>query len=270
MLDIPGMGVKRKHAAVEGERSYRAQRQAVFNVSMCKLHTSLPPPARRVETPLLRSVLILNTLKHIEIELQKEGIPVPGSAEISAGVDFSEHDDALPPSCPPPPTSVDHEMSESSHVSSASVGSENKIVETVLPPFETLVVDITSSNKLRSVDKSSLPHRELESVRLKDARFHSTIPYRDLSSLLSGPSHHRLEDLFADIDLTVYDFDMFSSIASSIKLQPLSADEALQSFPGQCAAENYTALLNTPIQPYCKGEVAMDELDSIVQVLVGS
>jgi len=68
-------GVKRKHEEVEndGANSYHDQRQSILNISMVKLRTPAPTP-RRGDTSLRRSVLIFNTLRHIETELQHEGV----------------------------------------------------------------------------------------------------------------------------------------------------------------------------------------------------
>jgi hypothetical protein len=44
-------------------------------------------PVKRVEPSLLRSVLILNTLKHIEVELQNDGVQTSGADSSSFSLD---------------------------------------------------------------------------------------------------------------------------------------------------------------------------------------
>jgi len=63
-------GTKRK-LEEEESLSYFDQRQSVLNISMIKLHAQ---PVRKTEPPLRRSVLIFNTLKTIETELNVEGV----------------------------------------------------------------------------------------------------------------------------------------------------------------------------------------------------
>ena len=68
-----GQGVKRKLDDLELDKTV-CQRQSILNISVGKLQVR---SMKRVEPPLLRSVLILNTLKHIETELLKEGVQSP-------------------------------------------------------------------------------------------------------------------------------------------------------------------------------------------------
>lgn len=82
MPGLVGTGTKRKRDdgedGLEGNHrlatcsqvcSYSIQRQCVLNLSACKLQMT----RQQIEPPLRRSVLICNTLRHIERELRAEG-----------------------------------------------------------------------------------------------------------------------------------------------------------------------------------------------------
>lgn len=77
----------------------------------------------------------------------------------------------------------------------------------------------------------------------------------------------RLDYFFSDsdLDLSVYDFDLFSPISTNMRLTPLSAEELLHTFPSP----------TDPLVPFtnaggsCKNDVHCDDLDHIMQVLVG-
>lgn len=76
------VGVKRKFDEVDGGRMalINSDPQSILNISMCKLRA----PATRREPSLRRSVLIFNTLRHIESELKTQGVSLPpaGSSPI--------------------------------------------------------------------------------------------------------------------------------------------------------------------------------------------
>ncbi|KAI1296892.1 hypothetical protein HDE_05051 [Halotydeus destructor] len=88
----------------KGQMSYTRLRQIMFNVSMGKLNRYRQTPDPR----LLRSVLICNTLKRIERDLDKEGIKITfGPAGVSflppsSGVTTVNSSPPLPPPTPPP------------------------------------------------------------------------------------------------------------------------------------------------------------------------
>ena len=74
-------GVKRKHEEVDRDTSgsYTDQRQSILNISMVKLRSPPVSSSRRGDTSLRRSVLIFNTLRHIESELNQEGVTLSSS-----------------------------------------------------------------------------------------------------------------------------------------------------------------------------------------------
>ena len=68
---------------------------------------------------------------------------------------------------------------------------------------------------------------------------------------------------FGDVDWNLYDYDLFSSFSSNMKMAPLSAEELMHSFP----AEGHPGL-SSP-SPCYRNELLNDDLDHIMQVLVG-
>ena len=71
----------------------------------------------------------------------------------------------------------------------------------------------------------------------------------------------KFEDIL-DLDVPMYDFDMFSPLSPSVKLTPLSAEDLIHALPSSGA---FTDSLSTS----CKNELLIDDLDHIMQILVG-
>lgn len=211
------------------------QRQSVLDISVGKLHYKT---VKRVEPPLLRSVLILNTLKHIETELLKEGSQLSSNPSFTfPKVDIkSDIIDILP---------ADHLKMDTDISTSANQSGP-------LPSIDTFV-----GTKVVPVD-------------MKET---ADISERDNESNLATlcPASFRIEEMFTEFDLPVPDLDMFSSYTlNGMKLTPLSADEVLRSFPN--SSESYATFFGAGVSPFCKGESAMpmEDLDNIMQILVGS
>ena len=231
------MGMKRKLDEVDlTEAKTGNQRQSILDISVGKLHYKT---VKRVEPPLLRSVLILNTLKHIETELLKEGSHISNSSSFTLPkVDMkSDTIDILP---------SDH-FKMDTDVSMDQSGP--------LPSIDTFV-----GTKVVPVDT-----KLKENVEMIE---------RDLESNLTTlyPASLKLEEMFTELDSPVTDLDVFSTYTlNGMKLTPLSADEVLHSFPNSNTSD-YTTLLGAGVSPFCKGESAipMEDLDNIMQILVGS
>ncbi|KAL3875205.1 hypothetical protein ACJMK2_038131 [Sinanodonta woodiana] len=259
MLQNLNMGVKRKLDDIEPvpeSMTLGYQRQSILNISMCKLRKS---PTKRVEPPLLRSVLILNTLKYIENELKKEGVPSVSSesaftipdadpqsvamdvlpSQDTSLVDSNKMDMEVSP-CPAQFQQIGPLPSIDTFVGSRVVSSESK------PQLDSPVptVDICKSSNFDLIDSSQ-------------------------SNYFSS---FRVEEMLSDIDFTFSDFDVYSSIATGMKLTPLSAEDVVHSFPHQNGSpnENYTNILSSGVSPFCKSEAAFDDLENIMQILVGS
>lgn len=238
-----GQGVKRKLEDLEGDKTPNSQRQSILDISVGKLQLKT---VKRVEPPLLRSVLILNTLKHIELELLKEGMQSPTNTSTYTIAEVDPNStviDFLPePDHPDVHSKVDIPLSQCGP----------------LPPIDTFV-----GAKISFVDQKQT-NAEKSPI--------NTVTEASLSTLF--PPLYRMEDVLSDFDFSVCDYnDMFSSISNSVKLTPLSAEEVLHSFPnsGSTFSESYTNLVNASVvSQLCKGEPALDDLDNIMQILVGS
>ena len=231
------MGMKRKLDDIEpNEGKPGNQRQSVLDISVGKLHNKT---AKKVEPPLLRSVLILNTLKHIETELLKEGSQFPSNSSFTfPKVDIkSDIIDILP---------ADH-LKLNMDTSTSQSGP--------LPSIDTFV-----GTKVVPVDLKGK-----ETVDMMESNNESNI-----ATLY--PASFRLEEVLSELDLPVSELDMFSYSLNGMKLPPLSADEVLHSFPNVSSNESYATLLGAGVSPFCKGEsaVPMEDLDNIMQILVGS
>ena len=121
----PVQPIKRKFDEVEEPRMmvYSEEPQSILNMSMCKLRM---PPVRR-EPSLRRSVLIFNTLRHIERELKRQGLVIPPAP--SPGL-WQPEDMAMDTLDPPPgaevpteapPTPFHHPPSSPSYYSTPSM-----------------------------------------------------------------------------------------------------------------------------------------------------
>lgn len=247
------MGIKRKSDEMELEGN---QRQSVLNISMCKLQN---PTGKKVEPSLLKSVLILNTLKHIETELRKEGI----SSELPPSASLSFHNnsenftmDVLPlDSLDGSSDYIEQDMSDL-HINGnfhqgMDSAEDQSISKAPLPPFETFVELSNSSNH----NANSSPKNRVSG------------PKFDIwSSSLATNIPFKMEDVFGDTDLSQCDFDIFTSLSSTIKLTPLSAEEVLHSFPSNTLSDSYQTFLSTS----CKSDILPEEIDNIMQILVGT
>ncbi|CAC5361079.1 unnamed protein product [Mytilus coruscus] len=243
------MGLKRKFD--EPAETGIFQRQSILDISMFKLQSN---PVKRVEPSLLRSVLILNTLKHIEVELQKDG--VQSSLPDSASFSLDDNSDISMDILPDLHATHDHIFQNDTNVLNTS-----KATTSPLPPIETFVelsnVSCTGPNALKPHDDRT---RCDKNDFFQSHQFHSASPTK-------------VEDMLADLDFSQTDFDIFSTLASSMKLTPLSAEEVIHSFPvhSNVITESYASLFNASVNnSTCKGEVLPEEIENIMQILVGT
>ena len=232
------MGMKRKLEDFDpNETKPGGQRQSILDISVGKLHTNT---IKKVEPPLLRSVLILNTLKHIETELLKEGSHISNNSSFAFPKADLKSDiiDILP---------ADSYKMETDLSPQSQCGP--------LPSIDTFV-----GTKIVSVDSSK------EEMDISDRGSEST-----LATLF--PASFRIEEMLAEFDLSMPDADSASSYTfNGVKLPALSADDIVHSFPNSGTSENFTTFLGGGVSPFCKGEsaVPMEDLDNIMQILVGS
>jgi len=256
------MGVKRKLDEYNDglDKSIGGQRQSILDISMLKLQAH---PVRRVEPSLLRSVLILNTLKHIENELQKEGVNSDFSE--TASLSLNETSDVSMEVLPEAENSanefIQQDMSDL-HISSSSASSKD--AANPLPPIESFVELSTAFSQ----SNSSVAYSSLKISTLHET---SHTCKEQISLEHQQPNFPvKAEDILGDIDISHCDFDIFSSLASSMKLTPLSAEEVMHSFPGHNTVDSYPSLFSNTVSSTCKSDLLPEEIDGIMQILVGT
>ena len=249
------MGLKRKFDDIQDEKTGVIQRQSILDISMFKLHSS---PVKRVEPSLLRSVLILNTLKHIEVELQKDGVQpsIPESSSFSFNDNSDISMDILPDM---------HSSNNDVPHNDTSVHNTPKAVHSPLPPIETFV-ELSNASCLGPASSAKQLTEDIAKRETKCEGYHSSFPFSQATPM-------KVEDMLADIDFSSTDFDIFSTLASSMKLTPLSAEEVMHSFPvhSNVITESYASFFNSSVNnTTCKGEVLPEEIENIMQILVGT
>lgn len=235
-----GQGIKRKLDDLELDKSV-CQRQSILNISVGKLQVR---SVKRVEPPLLRSVLILNTLKHIETELLKEGVQSPTN---TSAFTIPEVD--------PNSTIIDFhpEQQQCPKVTEGSLSDQTG----PLPSIDTFV-----GARVTAMEENIKMSSELSTF--------ASVTEASLTTIYQSPL--RMEEVLSELDFTMCDYDMFSAVSGNNKLTPLSAEEVLHSCPNSSSSfsETYTTLTNATLSPFCKAETAFDDLDNIMQILVGS
>lgn len=234
-----GQGIKRKLDVYESEKTSQNQRQSIVDISVCKLQVN--KSVKKVEPSLLRSVLILNTLKHIEYELRKEGHCAPTN---TTAMDIPEVN--------PNSTVIDFLPDQPIHVSNDSNCSPEQFGP--LPSIDTFVGNRSVSSEKISMETSPFP----------------VITEPSLTTIY--PATLRIDDIFNDLEFNIADYDIFSSVGNN-KLTPLSADEVLHSCPNSSlpfGSDSFATLSNASLSPFCKSESAFEDLDNIMQILVGS
>lgn len=246
------MGFKRKLENPD-ETTTVVQGQSLFDISMFKLQSN---PVKRVEPSLLRSVLILNTMKNIEVALQKDGIQTTRTDSSFSLDDNSDISMDILPDMHSVNNDVVPSDIESLHINSS------KQTTSPLPPIETFV----ELSNVSCITPSALRHSPEEKTKCD----RNDIFSHHHSFLSTTPL--KVEDMLSDFDFTQTDFDIFSSLASSMKLTPLSAEEVIHSFPAHPSilTESYASLFNASMNSTCKGEVLPEELENIMQILVGT
>ena len=128
-------------------------------------------------------------------------------------------------------------------------------------PISTAHLDINSNVPMAS-------RREVMTSYDRDVR-------TDYQATVTAPSiaYKPDDDLFGDIDIdfALYDFDLLSPM--SPKLPPLSPDELVHVFPSSATSDGYSSHVvgynGGANSGSCKTDVICDDLDHIMQVLVG-
>ncbi|CAH1791147.1 unnamed protein product [Owenia fusiformis] len=291
------LGQKRKHDELETEPiEYTQRRQTILDISMCKLKK--PHSIKKREMSLRRSVLIYNTLRHIETELQHEGsrgmpysmptIPaesvesldmcpaqdttpketVKVATENSATICAQEEKLSLADSLLATKTRLTDESMQSIE-NESNMDTDNVIVPTVPDIINTTPLnssldaitdtshtnmDLGLSHILPSVTQRQCKSNEL--LQSLCAWTENNVAQLGTWNTSIWSSASSTTDAFSDIDLSLYDFDLFLNGAAQSNTNT------------RTSTEDYTNLY-PPNNGTCKGDLLNDELDNIMQVLVG-
>ncbi|XP_064603672.1 uncharacterized protein LOC135469077 [Liolophura sinensis] len=261
---------KRKLSDVESDdQAYQDPRHSILTISMCKLKTC---PVRRVEPSLRRSVLIFNTLKIIERELQREGLPImPTDSTLS--LPAMDTEDLTLDILPDVGSSGLPDQRSSHCLNLTSRDEDSKVHEKDSP---SPIVEVATYTSLGSASAYQ-PLEAVQTVGLNEltdslarqtvsdliTSAHSLMPFTSMSSL--SPKH---DDLRSEIDMAFGDFDILSAFPQSSKLPPLSAEEIVHSFTSHnCGLpDSYPTISNTQC---CKSDIICEDFDNIMQILVG-
>lgn len=237
-----------------GATCYRQRRLAVLNISMCKLgrYRQFPDPS------LHRSVLICNTLRHIEREMEHEGF-------------FFNNATGTVQAPPPPAPAVEPDQGyhggQFAEVSSypANGYRGNSVQDSVpLPSYEQNLRELSSSGRATPFPQTMYDGDsgvgDEESTRgINWGSVLSLSSQSDLDPMNNNELYPASPtgSLTLGLDATSLDVDVgheFESFIPGWKLTPLSADDIIKSVP--------TSELSS--------RQSEGELDSIMHVLVGT
>ena len=339
-------GAKRKHDEVDGGAAsrtssvatYVTQRQSMLDISMVKLQNS---PTRK-EPSLRRSVLIFNTLRRIETELQQEGIKLHPNAKASLLPSIESGDDVTLDSIPSvenkpshchqgaPPVLNGVAAISAAALNSRTCGDSSMEISVTVTGGESLgypgAVSPVSTDDASTSASTSTPlcmsgdmfctaeskcllDSLLSSDRLTvssftsmfeyDATNHSTSTTTNSSgscgshmpssysnggyigatgsmTVANGATQNSVAfsstgktdvDIFADLDMSLFDHDFFAPLASNMKLTQLNAEELVQTLP---TSDTFIGSGTTTSSCNYKNDLLGDDLDHIMQVLVGN
>lgn len=285
MLSERAHGVKRKLSEVDGygqELHGRCiQRQTVFNISICKLQKSFTRP----EPILCRTVLISNTLRLIEQDIREEQrtLEMTVVSELSDGKTLertaNNNSERL--------TLVAHNIGTRSHegfeTSKSSLTFEQELnilgdkmvkeLEFVMDKSPNAAQEIPAKSKLellgqnesRAADSNNNTSVVPGLQKAVNCNSEDLVKEMTCGSLLGLELIEELE--FKDVDVSLYDFDVsngsfpieFDEFCSAWNLGSTSV--AARSLPSRCGD---SLKLQRP------NDYAFDELDQVMQILVGS
>lgn len=285
MITERAHGVKRKLTEVDGDGEFHGrclQRQTVFNISICKLQKSFTRP----EPVLFRTVLISNTLRLIEEDIREErrtlettvlsepsdGKTVDRIVNRAERLTLSGHN-------------IDTRSRESCETSKSSLTFEQElnilgdkmIKELELDMDKTNLNEVPAKGKLEALVQNSsrsgdsnnntsiMSGFEQRHERALNCNTDEVIREFTCGSLLGLELTEELE--FKDVDVSLYDFDVpsgsfpidFDEFCSAWNLG--STNVATRSLPSRCSD---SVKLERAI------EHTFDELDQVMQILVGS
>lgn len=285
MLSERGHGVKRKLSEVDGDGQVLdgrcVQRQTVFNISICKLQKSFTRP----EPVLCRTVLISNTLRLIEEDIREERrtLEMTVVSELSDGQTL----DPAVNSSERRGTFAGHNIGTRSREGCGTLKNSLTFEQELNILGDKMVKELEfEMEKSPNIAKEVPARAKLELLsqnvnRAADSNNNSSIVpgvekavncnsedmIREITcgSLLGLELTEELE--FKDVDVSLYDFDVpsgsfpidFDEFCSAWNLG--STNVATRSLPSRCSDSIKLERTN---------EYAFDELDQVMQILVGS
>jgi len=262
------------------------QQEMIFNMSLCKLNHS-----HKVGDPsLCRSVLICNTIRRIERELQNVSI---STSEVSVSSPMTAENNnnksvyhKISDTGALPPVDTDDTSFKGEIFSLASGSSITNGANINLDPF-----NISSTEKCVTEWSGSLSAKPEIHQPLPPISSFINSPQIDWSSVLNftndmGPANTNCEtsflkaqtllpnsippaadNIFDDIDLSLYDFDLLpmsppaNNTGCGNHVGPLTAEELLRLYPAGATPKVYYRTEKTSTS---------EELDNLIQISVSS
>ncbi|XP_062406336.1 SERTA domain-containing protein 2 [Sardina pilchardus] len=238
-----GRGVKRKLSECDGAGdaaslglAYPQQRQLVLDLCLDKLQSC----QRRAEPSLHRSVLLANTLRHLQQEMRQEGSTATAA-------------------CPPPPPAPSLHALTPRHVPDLPPVPSD--LQPACGPPESPASGPDAG--AQPDDGSGVHPAAAAAPPLQDTLFGA---FEITSSASCYLSDLPLDDIFDDIDTSMYDASDFSALAltpaqrGSASGGGGSGDDGLKGFPSGC---NPSSALQ-----FCLTD--LNDLDHIMEILVHS
>ncbi len=272
--DLYNRGSKRRLSDVD-ENERLTQRQTILNMSICKLQKD----HGRKEPSLFRQILISNTVRKIEQEMDEESqmnslrngdfYPLYGRSIEDESKDWTKREVKA--------VVAESRGPEEIQASFADIGT------TISPKKEppkspnddycnVFVIDDTPSkqpNKFGAIGDHRKPHNESKKQNSKTNKSQNIDMkiWEDTNNqlhlpIVSAPSAENFGDLeysFRDIDIALYDFDFMSCVPHQHDWKPLAEPFHLPMPSFSCGAEAEKK----------RGDSFFDDLDQIMQVLVG-
>ncbi|MBN3287598.1 SRTD2 protein, partial [Polyodon spathula] len=281
---MTGKGLKRKlpeegdlpegSAVQKGSGLYRAQRQSVLNISLDKYNRG----QRLLEPSLRRSVLIANTLQQIQEEIRQEAsdtgtaqIGSPPTAQISPLFESSSLKEALP--APPSRLSMEnHPMglgdgddwtllsSEEDFSLSSAISSLLKELDVAIDGSPAPCPQRTPLGSIENLETEKANKQEPCKAEGKHGGCRpSETAFGNLEIMSSSYLRDvALDDLFLDIDTSVYERD--AGPLGGRTLSAAATDEFLKYLPS-CHPSSFS------VNPNARD---LNELEHIMEILVGS
>uniref|UniRef100_A0A8C3P6H6 SERTA domain-containing protein n=1 Tax=Cyanoderma ruficeps TaxID=181631 RepID=A0A8C3P6H6_9PASS len=220
-----GRGLKRKLSDYEENMAGLSSRQLVLNMCLTKLQTY----KMLVEPNLHRSVLIANTVRQIQEEMRQESNPIENGLLIVSDDDMSS--------------------------AISSILKDLDFVEDISPP--TCLVP-TGDDQPKFPENTGL---KLEDDRQDLKGAECVFGSFEISNSTSYLKDLAIDDIFEDIDTSMYDSDFCCPPLMPPRSPSLATEEPLKTFPS-C---NSSSANNIQI---CRTDLS--ELDHIMEILVGS